>query len=228
MARFHVIIPAAGSGSRMAMDAPKQYLKLNGKALIHHVIQVFAQSAKVDTIHVVLNPDDTVWRSADYQLSPKIQVHYCGGTTRASSVLNALNAINTQVDADDWILVHDAARPGLSNALLNKLINALQDDAVGGLLALPLADTLKRSDTEQRVAATLPRDNLWQAQTPQMFGFSTLKRALTDFKGTPTDEAEAIEALGLKPKLVSGELRNMKVTYPQDLMVVSALLDITS
>ena len=228
MARFHVVIPAAGSGSRMEMDAPKQYLKLKSKPLIHHVIQVFAQSVKVDTIHVVLNPDDTVWRSADNQLSPKMQVHYCGGITRAASVLNALNAIEAQVTSDDWILVHDAARPGLSNALLNKLIVALQDDVVGGLLALPLADTLKRADTEQRVAATLPRDDLWQAQTPQMFRFSTLKHALTEFKGTPTDEAEAIEALGLQPKLVSGELRNMKVTYPQDLVVLSALLDITS
>ena len=228
MARFHVIIPAAGSGSRMAMDAPKQYLKLKGKPLIHHVIQVFAQSTKVDTIHVVLNPDDTVWSAADNQLSQKMQIHYCGGTTRAASVLNTLNAIETQVAADDWILVHDAARPGLSNALLNKLMNALQDDAVGGLLALPLADTLKRANVDQRVAMTLPRDDLWQAQTPQMFRFSTLKRALTEFKGTPTDEAEAIEALDLKPKLISGELRNMKVTYPQDLVVLSALLDITS
>ncbi len=228
MARFHVIIPAAGSGSRMAMDAPKQYLKLQGKSLIHHVIQVFAQSTKVDTIHVVLNPDDSVWSAADNQLSQKMQIHYCGGTTRAASVLNTLNAIETQVAADDWILVHDAARPGLSNALLNKLMNALQDDAVGGLLALPLADTLKRANVDQRVAMTLPRDDLWQAQTPQMFRFSHLKRALTEFKGTPTDEAEAIEALDLKPKLISGELRNMKVTYPQDLVVLSALLDITS
>ena len=133
MARFHVIIPAAGSGSRMAMDAPKQYLKLKGKPLIHHVIQVFAQSTKVDTIHVVLNPDDTVWSAADNQLSQKMQIHYCGGATRAASVLNTLHAIETQIAADDWILVHDAARPGLSNALLNKLINALQDDAVGGM-----------------------------------------------------------------------------------------------
>jgi 2-C-methyl-D-erythritol 4-phosphate cytidylyltransferase len=228
MPRFHVIIPAAGSGSRMAMDAPKQYLKLKGKPLIHHVIQVFAQSTKVDTIHVVLNPDDTVWNSADNQLSQKMQIHYCGGTTRAASVLNTLNAIEAQVAADDWVLVHDAARPGLSNALLNKLMNALQDDPVGGLLALPLADTLKRADEDHRVAMTLPRDNLWQAQTPQMFKFSTLKRALTEFNGTPTDESEAIEALGLKPKLISGELRNMKVTYPQDLVVLAALLDITS
>jgi 2-C-methyl-D-erythritol 4-phosphate cytidylyltransferase len=121
--------------------------------------------------------------------------------------------------------VHDAARPGLSNLLLNQLISTLENDEVGGLLALPVADTLKRADTQQRVSATVPRANLWQAQTPQMFKYATLKKALTEFAGTPTDEAEAVEALGLKPKLVTGELCNLKVTYPQDLAVLSALFN---
>jgi len=228
MVRFHVIIPAAGSGSRMGAASPKQYLKLNGKPLINHVIQVFEQCAAIDSIHVILNPDDKVWSLLSSPLHQKLQVHYCGGKTRASSVLNALNTIEEEVSENDWILVHDAARPGLSNTLLNKLLSVLKDDPVGGLLALPLADTLKRADSDQRVLKTLPRIDLWQAQTPQMFGFSTLKLALTAFKGTPTDEAEAIEAFGLQPKLVCGELRNMKVTYPQDLAVISALLDITS
>ncbi|MCF8187026.1 MAG: 2-C-methyl-D-erythritol 4-phosphate cytidylyltransferase, partial [Sulfuritalea sp.] len=144
------------------------------------------------------------------------------------TVLNGLHAIEAQVEAEDWILVHDAARPGLSNLLLNQLLSALENDAVGGLLALPLADTLKRADAEERVAATLPRTDLWQAQTPQMFRYATLKKALTTFNGSATDEAEAIEALGLKPKLVTGELRNLKVTYPQDLAVLSALLNTSS
>jgi len=126
----------------------------------------------------------------------------------------------------DWILVHDAARPGLTNRLLTQLMSSLKDDEVGGLLALPLADTLKMSDAESRVAKTIPRDQLWQAQTPQMFKYATLKRALESFNGSPTDEAEAIEALGLKPKLVTGELRNLKVTYPQDLAVLSALFNV--
>jgi len=160
-----------------------------------------------------------------FELSGKAQVHHCGGETRAMSVLNGLHAIASQVDEDDWILVHDAARPGLSNVLLSQLINSLENDAVGGLLALPLADTLKRADSEQCVTATMPRTDLWQAQTPQMFRYGTLKTALTDFKGAATDEAEAIEAMGLKPKLVNGELRNLKVTYPQDLAVLSALLN---
>jgi 2-C-methyl-D-erythritol 4-phosphate cytidylyltransferase len=228
MPRFHVIIPAAGSGSRMGAETPKQYLNLNGKSLLQHVISVFAQAVKIHSIHLVLNAEDKLWRHADNALSSKMQVHYCGGDSRAASVLNGLQAIAVDVAADDWILVHDAARPGLSNRLLNHMLATLQDDAVGGLLALPLADTLKRADDAQRVAATLPRHDLWQAQTPQMFRYATLKQALTQFVGTPTDEAEAIEALGLKPKLVTGELRNLKVTYPQDLAVVAALFNINS
>ncbi len=225
MPRFHVIIPAAGNGSRMGMDAPKQYLSLNGKSLIWHVIKVFDQASKINSIHIVLSEGDAHWRSTYLNLSNKAQVHYCGGETRAMTVLNGLQAIADQVDDDDWVLVHDAARPGLSNVLLNQLISSLENDAVGGLLALPLADTVNRADGEQRVAANLPRTDLWQAQTPQMFRYGTLKKALTDFNGSATDEAEAIEALGLKPKLVSGELRNLKVTYPQDLAVLTALLN---
>ena len=225
MARFHVIIPAAGNGSRMGAESPKQYLSLHGKPLIQHVINVFDQATKINSINIILNNEDVHWRSVYLNLSSKMHVHYCGGETRASSVLNGLQAISQTVEDEDWILVHDAARPGLSNLLLNQLLTTLENDKVGGLLAVPLADTLKRADDEQCVAATLPRAGLWQAQTPQMFRYATLKKALTAFKGTPTDEAEAIEALGLKPKLVPGELRNLKVTYPQDLAVVSALLN---
>lgn len=224
MARFHVIIPAAGSGSRMGADAPKQYLNLHGKSLIQYVIKVFDQAIKINTVHVLLNQEDAHWRSTYLHLSSKLQVHYCGGDTRAHTVLNGLIAIESQVEAEDWVLVHDAARPGLSNRLLNQLLSTLEKDEVGGLLAIPLADTLKRADGEQRVSSTIPRNDLWQAQTPQMFRYATLKKALAEFSGTPTDEAEAIEALGLKPKLVTGELQNLKVTYPQDLAVLSALL----
>ncbi len=155
-----------------------------------------------------------------------MQVHYCGGQTRAETVLNGLNALKNTVDASDWVLVHDAARPGLTNRLLNQLISTLEQDDVGGLLALPLADTLKKADSESRVASTISREQLWQAQTPQMFKYANLKHALESFNGHPTDEAEAIEALGLKPKLVTGELRNLKVTYPQDLAVLTALFNV--
>lgn len=225
MARYHVIIPAAGNGSRMGAEAPKQYLSLQGKPLIQHVIKVFDQATKISSINVILSQEDAHWRSTYLHLSNKMHVHYCGGETRAVSVLNGLKAIVDNVQEDDWILVHDAARPGLSNLLLNQLLETLAMDDVGGLLALPLADTLKRADSGQRVASTVPRNDLWQAQTPQMFRYAILKKALTEFNGTPTDEAEAVEALGLKPKLVPGELRNLKVTYPQDLAVLTALLN---
>jgi 2-C-methyl-D-erythritol 4-phosphate cytidylyltransferase len=224
MAGFHVIIPAAGSGSRMGADSPKQYLSLNGKPLIQHVIRVFEQASKISSINVILSLDDAYWLGTNIA-SSKLQVHHCGGETRAETVLNGLNAIGAQVAPDDWILVHDAARPGLTDRLLSELLSILEEDSVGGLLALPLADTLKRADDKQCVSATVPRNDLWQAQTPQMFRYDMLKKALTEFKGTPTDEAEAIEALGLKPKLVTGELRNLKVTYPQDLAVLTALLN---
>jgi 2-C-methyl-D-erythritol 4-phosphate cytidylyltransferase len=221
---FHVIIPAAGSGTRMGASTPKQYLSLDGQSLIQHVIRVFDQASKIQSIHVILSERDAQWRSAG--ASDKLKVHFCGGETRAETVLNGLNAMHNTVAEDDWILVHDAARPGLTNRLLTELINSLEHDEVGGLLALPLADTLKKSNATLRVAKTIPRDQLWQAQTPQMFKFSTLKKALESFEGSPTDEAEAIEALGLKPKLVAGELRNLKVTYPQDLAVLSALFKV--
>lgn len=224
MAFFHVLIPAAGSGSRMGADIPKQYLQLNGQPLIQHVIQLFEQSAHIQSIHIVLSEQDAHWQDAYVANTRKTQVHRCGGDTRAQTVLNGLQVMRAKVNNDDWILVHDAARPGLSHALLNALIESLADDAVGGLLAMPLADTLKKADNERRVQNTLSREQLWQAQTPQMFKYAMLKQALTQFAGSPTDEAAAIEAMGLKPKLVLGALHNLKITYPQDLAVVQALM----
>lgn len=224
MARFHVIIPAAGNGSRMGLGTPKQYLCLNGISLIEHVIKVFDACIKVDAIHIIVNNQDHALKNIYSSVSNKSHVYECGGKTRSATVLNGLNAIVGQVRSDDWVLVHDAARPGLSSPRLRELINTLENDAIGGLLALPLADTLKRSNNENRVSATIPRNDLWQAQTPQMFRYGTLKKALTEFIGIPTDEAEAIEALGLCPKLVMGELQNLKVTYPQDLAILSVLL----
>lgn len=224
MAFFHVLIPAAGSGSRMGADLPKQYLMLNGMPLIQHVIQLFEQSAHIQSVHIVLSEQDAQWHDAYLGNSGKTQVHCCGGETRSQTVLNGLHAMHASVTEQDWILVHDAARPGLNHDLLNTLIMSLADDAVGGLLALPLADTLKKADNERRVEKTLSREQLWQAQTPQMFKYAMLKQALTQFSGSPTDEAAAIEALGYPPKLVMGALHNLKITYPQDLAVVSALM----
>ncbi len=229
MAFFHVIIPAAGTGNRMANVLPKQYIPLAGKPMISHTIQVFVKHPRIASIHLALNPDDDFWRSlalewGNLALEPasKLKLHYTGGDSRSETVLNTLRVIKAA--DDDWILVHDAARPGLTQKLLDNLLNTLENDAIGGLLALPLADTLKQADAVNRVADTIPRADLWQAQTPQMFRYGTLIKALQSFKGMATDEAEAIEALGLQPKLVQGELRNLKITYPQDLILLEALL----
>ena len=213
----------------MASEVPKQYLPLLGRPLIQHTLAVFVACPRISSITLVLSADDAFWDAADSALSAKIQVRRCGGATRAATVLNGLQALQDQINPDDWVLVHDAARPGLSAHLLNQLLDTLQNDPVGGLLAIPLADTLKRADREQRVANTEPRESLWQAQTPQMFRYELLKRALqaagdVAANGSPTDEAQAVEALGFKPKLVPGELRNLKITYPQDLALVEAIL----
>ena len=213
----------------MASEVPKQYLPLLGRPLIQHTLAVFVACPRISSITLVLSADDAFWDVADSALSAKIQVQRCGGATRAATVLNGLQALQDQINPDDWVLVHDAARPGLSAHLLNQLLDTLQNDPVGGLLAIPLADTLKRADREQRVANTEPRESLWQAQTPQMFRYELLKRALqaagdVAANGSPTDEAQAVEALGFKPKLVPGELRNLKITYPQDLALVEAIL----
>jgi 2-C-methyl-D-erythritol 4-phosphate cytidylyltransferase len=210
----------------MATQMPKQYLLLGGLPLIGHALTLFCEAHDIQSVHVILSEKDPYWASLPSHLKThaKLTVHQCGGETRAQTVQNGLQAIQNCVKDDDWILVHDAARPGLTHQLLNHLIESLKLDEVGGLLALPLADTLKRADENAVVQTTVPRANLWQAQTPQMFRYALLVKALSSFKGSPTDEAEAIEALGLKPKLVAGALRNLKVTYSQDLTVLQALL----
>ena len=221
MAFFHVIIPAAGTGNRMASVLPKQYVSLAGKPMISHTIQVFLKHPRIASIHLALNPKDDFWRSLPLEPASKLQLHFTGGESRSETVLNTLQTIKAA--DDDWILVHDAARPGLTQQLLDNLLNTIENDPVGGLLALPLADTLKHADGANRIASTIPRASLWQAQTPQMFRYGLLKKALESFNGTATDEAEAIEALGLQPKLVQGEMRNLKITYPQDLEILEAL-----
>lgn len=227
MARFHVIIPAAGVGNRMATAIPKQYLPLCGKPTISHSIQTFFSCPRVASIHLALSPEDYFWRNLTLDTNSRLHLHYTGGDSRSETVKNTLEAIRSQVDDEDWILVHDAARPGLTISLLDDLLNKLQDDPVGGLLALPLADTLKQSNVDARVVNTIPREALWQAQTPQMFRYTLLKEALESFDGMPTDEAQAVEALGLQPKLVVGSLRNMKITYPQDVELMELLMQKT-
>ncbi len=224
MALFNIIIPAAGFGSRMGVATPKQYLDLAGTAVITHTLHVFLDCPRITSVNLILSQDDVFFKGSDYINFAKLNIHYCGGATRAETVLNGLQALSNKVSADDWILVHDAARPCLSAELLNNLLDVLQDDTVGGLLAIPLAETLKRADANNKVARTEARENLWQAQTPQMFRYGLLTEALRSFNGTPTDEAQAVEALGYAPTLVRGDLRNLKITYPQDLALAELIL----
>jgi 2-C-methyl-D-erythritol 4-phosphate cytidylyltransferase len=224
MSRYFALLPAAGVGARMGAAHPKQYLDIHGQPMIWHAIRAFEQHTAIARIFVVISPDDGWWAGYDWSTFNKLVVLRCGGETRAASVLNGLRACAAEVSADDWMLVHDAARPCLSSALLDKLLAELDCDPVGGILAAPVADTLKRQAADGRIAETVPRAGLWGAQTPQMFRHAMLTRALEEVGAEVTDEASAIEVLGLAPKLVESDLTNLKVTYPRDLDVAAWLL----
>jgi 2-C-methyl-D-erythritol 4-phosphate cytidylyltransferase len=224
MPRHFAIVPAAGSGSRFGAEKPKQYLDLLGRPLIYHTLAALVACPDIERVWVVLSPDDREWGRHDWSgLGAKLETVRCGGATRAESVANGLLAAAMVAADDDWVLVHDAARPCLSAEMLAALFDELADDPVGGILAVPVADTLKRADAGQRVAATEPRDGLWQAQTPQMFRYARLNEALEQCREV-TDEAGAIEALGLAPKLVRADTTNLKVTYPADLALAAMIL----
>jgi 2-C-methyl-D-erythritol 4-phosphate cytidylyltransferase len=225
---YYALVPAAGAGARMGGAQPKQYLPLAGRPLIWHALHALCAMPDISAVFVVLAPDDTYWQDAVMAaLGAKLRVLRCGGGERAHSVRNGLRAMADELGdiAADWILVHDAARPCLTVALVDKLLRELADDAVGGLLAVPVADTLKRADDAARSVATVPRVNLWQAQTPQMFRHGMLLEALNADSALPvTDEAGAIEALGFLPRLVAADISNLKVTYPADLHLAEMIL----
>jgi 2-C-methyl-D-erythritol 4-phosphate cytidylyltransferase len=226
MTRFHALVPAAGSGSRLGHGLPKQYLPVAGAPLLQHALATLAAHPAIASVHVVLAPDDERFDEAIAAgVRQRVKALRCGGDSRAGSVLNGLRAIGDAVHADDWILVHDAARPCLTHALLDRLLRAVESDAVGGILALPVADTLKAADGERRIARTVDRAGLWQAQTPQMFRYGILRRALEAADPAAiTDEASAVEALGLRPRLVEGDATNLKVTYARDVILAERIL----
>ena len=222
MPRHYALVPAAGSGARFGSEVPKQYVELAGRPLIYHALAALCACERIDRVWVILAPDDEWWRTYDWSgLGAKLQTVFCGGVRRAESVANGVAAC--ALADDDWLLVHDAARPCLSQEMLAALCDELANDPVGGLLAVPVADTLKRADAEQRVAATEGRDGLWQAQTPQMFRYGVLRKALAAGL-VLTDEAGAVEALGLRPRLVRADASNLKVTYPADLRLAQLIL----
>lgn len=208
----------------MGSERPKQYLALLGRPLIHHALAVLCAAPEIDKVFVVLSLDDQEWRKHDWSsLGAKLVPLFCGGATRADSVLGGLRALADVAVQSDWVLVHDAARPCLAPWHVDKLIHELAHDEVGGLLAVPVADTLKRADDRRHVESTVVRDRLWQAQTPQMFRYVMLRRALEGCHQV-TDEASAIEAAGLHPRLIEGDATNLKVTYPLDLHLAEWIL----
>jgi len=222
--RFFGLIQAAGAGERMGQAKPKQYLPLSGRPMLYHSANALLASGRIDTVFVVLAPADGEFKRHDWsQFGERIAPLYCGGATRHDSVLNGLVAASSTVQADDWMLVHDAARPCLGQRELLRLLDELAADEVGGILGVPVADTLKRADTDRRIQATELRAHLWQAQTPQMFRHGLLLEALSR-TGKVTDEAGAVEAMGLKPKLVQGSTANLKVTYAEDLQLAQSIL----
>lgn len=225
------LIPAAGVGARMAAGSPKQYLAIGAKPMLRHTVDAFLSSPLIAHTYVVVSADDPfidgVLPDAQEQGS-RVTVLRCGGATRMESIRNGLHALADVLGAQDRVLVHDAARPGLNAALIERLIVETGDHAAGGLLALPVVDTVKRSAAD--AVATVPRDGLWLAQTPQMFSYALLCRAL-DAATDPaaiTDDASAVEALGLAPRLVEGHPRNLKVTLPSDIRIAEMYLALDS
>jgi 2-C-methyl-D-erythritol 4-phosphate cytidylyltransferase len=228
--RYFLVIPAAGSGRRFASAVPKQYAPLGSSTVIEHALAPFEADADCAGIAVALAAGDTDWPAIAARRTRLIETTE-GGEQRAHSVRNALRALATRVREDDWIMVHDAARPCFAAADLALLKRELSSHPVGGLLAVPLADTLKRAlepaSHVTHVDATLDRDGLWRAATPQVFRFGMLLRALEAALASgrlPTDEAQAIEWSGQRPRLVAGRADNIKVTTADDLALAGAIL----
>jgi 2-C-methyl-D-erythritol 4-phosphate cytidylyltransferase len=217
---FWAVIPAAGVGARMAADRPKQYLQLGGLTILEHSLLCFLDHPRLKGLVISLAVDDPYWPTLPCALDSRIQ-QVAGGKERADSVLNALLHLHASgADDNDWVLVHDAARPNLARSDLDHLLTELAEDPVGGLLAVPAKDTLKRADASGRVAETVDRSFIWQAYTPQMFRLGALHRALADglvSNVSITDEASAIEWAGHSPRLIEGRADNIKVTRPEDL-----------
>lgn len=227
MPKFLALVPAAGAGLRMGRSIPKQYLPVAGEPLVRHALRALSEVSFLAAIHVLLAPDDAFWDGFDWSgFGERLRVLRCGGATRAETVARGLQALRNELEETDWVLVHDAARPCLKPMWVERLARELEEDEVGGLLAIPVSDTLKRADPQGRVLATEPREGLWQAQTPQMFRYGILSRALAVSAASEvTDESRAVEMLGLRPRLVPGDAANLKVTFPQDLLLAERVMN---
>ena len=220
------VVPAAGIGVRMEADRPKQYLSLAGKTVIQHSIERLLSLDTLQGVVVAIAAEDTWWSTLAWSDPSRIHV-VDGGAERSDSVLNALDWLAEQNGGDPWVLVHDAVRPCLGRRDLEALTSTLQYDSVGGILAAPVADTIKRSSPAGSIVETVDRSTLWRALTPQMFPLQMLRRALwqsRDAGVSVTDDAQAIERLGARPHLVEGSATNFKITRPGELAVAEEIL----
>ncbi len=230
MSRYFALVPAAGVGSRFGAALPKQYVRIAGRTVLEHTLRRLLDEPQIVQVAVVLARDDA-WFEQEVRLpenlAAKLRTLYCGGESRAESVFNGLNSLlkHGVMQPDDKVLVHDAARCCLPAEALRRLLQEAGWHPVGGILALPVADTLKRGNGENHIAETVSRSGLWQAQTPQLFPAALLQQALAAANPAEiTDEASAVERLGLQPLLVQGDSRNLKLTWPADERIARLLL----
>ena len=222
----YVVVPAAGAGRRMGSAIPKQYLQLNGRTVLEHTLGRMAGHARVRQVVVAISADDELYASLAPRLPAKV-VSVIGGAERCHSVLAALRSLSGLAAADAWVMVHDAARPCVRREDLDRMLAELIDSEVGGVLAAPVRDTLKRCDADGAILATVDRSALWHALTPQMFRLRTLLHAIEAALVAGvivTDEAQAIERAGLTPRVVAGHADNLKITHPEDLPLASLIL----
>ncbi len=225
--RYWAVVPAAGVGRRMGSDIPKQYLSLNGRPVIEHTLNTLLSCPRLEGVYVAISPGDEWWSELAIADNPRV-VRVDGGAERSHSVLNALQFMQpTAAAEDDWVLVHDAARPCLRQEDLNALIDQVKDHPVGGLLGVPVRDTMKRTVDGASVSETVVREGLWHAYTPQMFRLGTLRQALEQAQANGfviTDDASAIELAGMAPLMVDGHDDNIKITRPEDLALAEFYL----
>ncbi len=224
--RYWFVVPAAGIGHRMAAAVPKQYLELHGKTVIEHTMSRLCRHPQVSGVVVAISADDEHWQQLDLSDDDTIYVAE-GGAERCHSVLNGLQLLSGFAAANDWVLVHDAARPCIHHADITHMIDSLKEHPVGGLLGLPVTDTMKRSNTNGDILETVSREHLWRALTPQMFRLGQLQQALQTALADGflvTDDASAIEYAGLKPRMIAGRGDNIKITRPEDLSLAEMYL----
>jgi 2-C-methyl-D-erythritol 4-phosphate cytidylyltransferase len=221
------IIPAAGVGKRMGAAVPKQYLELAGRPVIDHTLERILLHPRIDGVYIALGAEDGWWQDSEYADHPDL-VRVTGGEERCHSVLNALEALSQRARPEDWVLVHDAARPCVRRADITRLVDGLKDQPVGGLLGMPVRDTMKRTDADGVIHETVDRENLWHAFTPQMFRVGMLHDALSRALAAGvlvTDEASAMEWAGHRPVMVAGSPDNLKITRPEDLALAAFYLE---